>query len=271
MRGLITIGIAVTLVGCGTRESERDMDTHHGHHHGVRAHGHEESGDGAHLSVSTDPGEPVAGQPVTVRMMIHGADGTMVRRFDVSHEERVHLAIIREGLDHFAHLHPAVDAHGNLTVTHAFPAGGTYRLFADYTPAGGAHATATASLAVGGPSPVAPALIPDVPGEIATDGVRATVSAEAVEAGAPVRVAFALRSGTGEPVVLEPFMGEAGHLMFVGVDSWRYVHVHPVGADASRGTVEFEAHFAGPGLYKGWGQFRVDGRVRVVPVVLRVE
>ena len=271
MRRLITIGIAAALFGCGTRESERDMNNHHGHHDGVRAHGHEDSQHGAHLSVSTDPADPVAGHPVTLRMMVHDADGAMVRRFDVAHEEQVHLVIIREGLDHFAHLHPAPDAQGNLMVTHVFPAGGIYRLFADYTPTGGEHATATGQLTVGGPIPPAPALIPNGQGEIESDGLRATVSAAPLEVGAPARVAFALRSATGDPVLLEPYMGEAGHLMFVGVEGWRYVHVHPVGANPSGGSVEFEARFPAPGVYKGWGQFRVQGRVRVVPLVVRVE
>jgi hypothetical protein len=66
-------------------------------------------------------------------------------------------------------------------------------------------------------------------------------------------------------------MGELGHLMFVGVGTGRYVHVHPGGGDAARGAVEFEAHFPEPGLYKGWGQFKRDGRVRVVPFVVKVE
>lgn len=65
-------------------------------------------------------------------------------------------------------------------------------------------------------------------------------------------------------------MGELGHLMFVGSRSGRYVHVHPVGGDAAHGTVEFEAHFPESGLYKGWGQFKREGRVRVVPLVVEV-
>jgi hypothetical protein len=50
-----------------------------------------------------------------------------------------------------------------------------------------------------------------------------------------------------------------------------YVHVHPLGGDAGQGSVEFEARFAKSGLYKGWGQFKHDGRVRVIPFVVKVE
>jgi len=69
---------------------------------------------------------------------------------------------------------------------------------------------------------------------------------------------------------LEPYMGELGHLMFVSA-AGEYVHVHPAGGDAARDTVEFGAHFPGPGLYKGWGQFKRGGRVLVVPFVVKVE
>jgi hypothetical protein len=58
--------------------------------------------------------------------------------------------------------------------------------------------------------------------------------------------------------------------MFVSA-AGEYVHVHPVAEDAERGSVEFKAHFPEPGLYKGWGQFKQSGQVRVVPFVLKVE
>ncbi len=242
---------------------------HHGHHHGGQEHGHAPRA-GSELMVATDPAAPVAGRPVTLRLMIHAADGTMVKDFEAVHEEKVHLVVVWDGLDHFAHVHPAVDAKGNLTVTHTFPAGGRYRLFADYTPAGGGHATATGSLSVGGESPPAPALTPDAPGEVAADGLRATVSAAPLKAGSPAGVSFALRDEGGGPAGLEPYMGALGHLMFVSA-AGRYVHVHPAAGDAARGTVEFEAHFPEPGLYKGWGQFKRGGRVLVVPFVVKVE
>jgi len=37
------------------------------------------------------------------------------------------------------------------------------------------------------------------------------------------------------------------------------------------GRVGFEAHFAMPGVYKGWGQFQRSGKVHTVPFVLSIE
>jgi hypothetical protein len=64
-------------------------------------------------------------------------------------------------------------------------------------------------------------------------------------------------------------MGALGHLMFVSA-AGRYVHVHPAAGDAVQGTVEFEAHFPEPGVYKGWGQFKWSGRVRVISFALKM-
>lgn len=276
MKRLLALGTLLIALGCAPEHEEnvtnsRDHHEHeHGHHRGGQAHRHGAEAR-SELVVATDPVGPVAGRAVTLRLKIRAADGTTVRNFDVVHEEKVHLVIVRDGLDQFAHIHPAVDAKGNLTVTHTFPVGGTYRLFADYTPAGGEHATATGSLSVSGESPPAPAAVPDAPGEVEADRLRATISATPLKVGSPSRLTFALRDGGGRPAGLEPYMGELGHLMFVGAESGRYVHVHAAGGDAAGGTVEFEAHLPEPGLYKGWGQFKRDGRVRVVPFVVKVE
>ena len=77
----------VTKAGNKLKESH----DHHQHRHGAHAHEHGGPDTGAQLVVGTDPADPVAGRPVTLRLMIHGADGTMVRDFDVVHDEKVQL------------------------------------------------------------------------------------------------------------------------------------------------------------------------------------
>jgi hypothetical protein len=271
MKQLIALGILLATLGCTSQHKENDATDHtqhHEHHPGAHEHRHSSQG-GAELIVATDPADAVAGRPVTLKLMIHAADGSMVKDFEVVHEEKVHLVIVREGLDHFAHIHPTVDAKGNLTVSHTFPVGGTYKLFADYSPSGGGRATATGSVSLGGESPPAPALVANAPGEVTADGIHANITASPLNVGEPARVAFAVRDDEG-PAKLEPYMGALGHLMFVSA-AGKYVHVHPVAGDADRGTVGFDAHFPEPGLYKGWGQFKTGGQVRVVPFVVPVE
>ena len=122
MKWLLTLSILMMTIGCTSKHKENDTDSrtqhdqHHEHHSGSDQHQHGARA-GSELIVTTDPPEPVADRPVTLRLMIHAADGTMVKDFEVVHEEKVHLVVVREGLDHFAHIHPTVDANGNLTVT----------------------------------------------------------------------------------------------------------------------------------------------------------
>ena len=271
MKRIIALGVLLTTLGCNSKHKENDVNDHKNHHehHQGNHEQHHSSEAGAELIVATDPAESVAGRPVTLKLMIHAADGTIVKDFEIVHDEKVHLVIVRDGLDHFAHVHPAADARGELTVRHTFPVGGKYRLFADYSSSGGGHATATGAVFIGGESPAAPPLVADVPGEIAADSVRATIAAAPLKVHEPARVAFVVRDDEG-PAKLEPYMGALGHLMFVSA-AGNYVHVHPAAGDAEGGTVEFEAHFPESGLYKGWGQFKTRGQVRVIPFALKVE
>lgn len=197
----------------------------------------------------------------------------MVKDFDVIHEKKLHLIVVRKGLDEFAHVHPEIDDAGNITIEHVFPLGGDYFVYADHQPAGESQVTAKANLHVEGDDPEAPALAPDAPGEVSGDGLTADVTIEETGEGEARSIAFSLSDQEGMPVTdLEPYLGALGHLVVVSADSQAYVHAHPTeGQSADSGRVAFEAHFTEPGLYKGWGQFQRAGEVLTVPFVVRVE
>lgn len=121
-------------------------------------------------------------------------DGKMVSEFEKTHEKLVHLIIVREGLDHFAHLHPEVDSSGNITTDFTFPVGGRYLFFADYKSAGEAPAVARGEVYIGGDAPAAAELTPNVPGRVSGDGLTAEVLVEAGGgAGGETEISFALR------------------------------------------------------------------------------
>jgi hypothetical protein len=262
----------VMLIGCSSRP-EGSHPAGHEKPGGDDHAGHSEGHGNAMLMVQTDPASVVAGKPATLKLMIHDAGGMVVKDFDVVHEEKVHLIIVRDGLDQFAHLHPVVDGAGNLTATFIFPTGGTYRLYADHQPAGGKQTTAMAELKVAGEAPPAPPLVPDVPGRVKGDGLDAQVAIDNAKAGGPATVRFELTDAAGQPVTgLQPYMGAMGHLVVLSSDGKQYVHAHPVeGRSVSGNVVTFQAHFTKAGLYKGWGQFRWKDQVRVVPFVVKVD
>lgn len=262
----------VILIGCSSHPEGSHQAGHQkpgGDEHAGHSGGH----GNAMLMVQTDPASVAAGKPTTLKLMIHDAGGAVVKDLDVVHEQKVHLIIVRDGLDQFAHVHPAVDAAGNFTVTFTFPTGGTYRLYADHQPAGGKQATATAELKVAGEAPPAPSLMPDVPGKVKGDGLDAQVAIDSAKAGGAATVRFELTDAAGKPLTgLQPYMGAMGHLVVLSNDGKQYVHAHPAeDTPASRNVVTFQAHFTKAGLYKGWGQFRWKEQVRVVPFVVKVD
>ena len=266
MKTVMLALVPALLIGC---TSKPGGDSHAGHQKDDKG---EHGGHGtAALFATTEPSPPVAGQPTALKLMIHGAGGEMLKEFPVAHDQKVHLMVIRDGLDQFAHLHPDVDAAGNITVRHTFPAGGTYHLFADYQPVGGSAAVAATEVKVGGESPPAPPLVPNVPGTVTGDGLTARVAVDGATPGAEATVRFELTDAAGKPVTdLEPYMGATGHLVVVSADAKQYVHAHPAGGDGAKNVVSFQAHFVAAGLYKGWGQFKRAGRVHVVPFVVKV-
>lgn len=274
----ILISVAIAMAGCMSRkeapgsiqQSGSDLHSKASHSHG----GHDDHGPQGKLMVDTEPPQVQAGQPVTLHMMVHAADGTMVRDFETVHEKKLHLIIVRAGLDHFAHVHPDLDAAGNVTIRHTFPVGGTYWLYADHKPLGKEETTAVAEIRVAGDAPPTPPLTPNVPGDVTGDGLGAHVDVSNPKAGSATPITFQVKDPTGKPVTdLQPYLGAMGHLVVLSADGKEYVHAHPADgpAQAPDGLVAFDAHFSKAGTYKAWGQFQRAGQVYTVPVVLVVK
>lgn len=279
MRTALIPALAFAVIGCGQPPQQAPKPDSHTHGSGEKAdHAHGGDGHGAHkialgtIEVQNRDGLK-AGVPARLRLTIPGAKGVPIRDFAVSHDAKIHLILIRHGLDQFAHLHPSVDqATGVLSADFTFPTGGVYHLFADYQETGQPAKAATARVEVEGDTPLAPSLTPNVPGLQKGDGIAAKVSVSGAKAGAEATVLFEVVEGEKPVLDLEPYMGAMGHLVVVSADAKTYVHAHPAeGQTGAKNTVAFGATFPQAGLYKGWGQFKRGGQVRVIPFVVRVE
>jgi len=224
------------------------------------------------LMVRTEPAAIKAGEPIKLNLMIHDSTGAMIKDFETVHEMKVHLIIVRDGLDRFAHIHPEIDRDGNITATFTFPTAGKYRLYADHKPAGKDPAVAIAEVNVAGTPPASPELVPNAPGRVKGDELGADITIEKAKAGETTRIAFALFDAAGKPIAdLQPYLGAMGHLVVLSADGQQYVHSHPLETQSSGSTVAFEAHFPYPGIYKGWGQFRRSNTAYNIPFVVKVE
>lgn len=194
------------------------------------------------------------------------ADGVPVTDFDVEHERRMHLIVVRRDLTGYRHLHPRLDASGRWSVRLRLPAAGVYRAYADFS-VGGAPTTLGTDLFV--PGAFRPVPLPAAAPVDAVDGYRAELAADHVAAGASARLDYALSRG-GRPLEdVEPYLGAGGHLVALREGDLAFLHVHPEESGAP-GAISFAATPPSPGRYRLFLQFMHDGRVRTVAHTLEV-
>ena len=203
--------------------------------------------------VVADP-ELRPGRRERVEFTIVDASGAPVRDFDVAHEQRMHLIVVRRDLTGFQHLHPTQAADGSWTAPVTLPDAGSYRVFADFTRAGEAH-TLASDLRVDGSAELAP--LPDPATTAVSDGgYDVRLAAGAARAGEEARLRFTI-TRDGAPVRTEPYLGAGGHLVVLREGDLGFLHVHPSG-DA----VEFAATCPSPGRSRLFLQFKHEGRVQ---------
>lgn len=222
-----------------------------------------------HMTLTSAPEVVEAGQQVEITVQLTDAYGAPVTAFEVVRGKKLHLTIVREGLDKFTHTFPEPGPLGTMVTGMTFPEGGTYFFHADFTPRDGSPVTLMAELHVEGGGSFAPPLDPYVPGMVQTSEMLADVG---IEPGLVTdRISFTLMDLNEEPVTdLENFLGARGHFIALSADGRQYVHGEPATGDKPNQVV-FEVRFPGPGIYKGWGEFKRAGAVLVVPVVMQID
>jgi hypothetical protein len=190
----------------------------------------------------------VAGRAEAYVFRILGADGSVVRDYDVEHERRLHLIVVgRSPNTRFLHVHPRQRADGAWTVRLTLPTNGAYRVFADFT-TGGERRTLGIDLAGrGGPD------------RAATPVSRFEVALE--HRGERLEFRPTL---VGNPVELQRYLGAAGHLVVLREGDLAYIHAH-----ADEDELAFDVPFPSSGRYRLYLQFKVGGKVETVAKVVQ--
>jgi hypothetical protein len=204
---------------------------------------------------------PGTTEPFSFR--ITGPDGAPVTGFDVEHDKRMHLVIVRRDTTGFAHKHPQMAADGTWSVPLTLPAAGSYRAFADFTPTGSEGITLGVDL-------VAPGAFEPVnhaPSRAAQlDGYTVELTGDLVPGrGSPVTLTV---SKDGAPVTdLQPYLAAYGHLVALREGDLAYLHVHPEGSPGDGRTpagprIQFVAGVPTEGTYRLFLDFQHNGVVR---------
>jgi hypothetical protein len=185
------------------------------------------------------------GRATELTFAVKGKNGP-VKDFEVTHEKRMHLIVVRRDGRGFQHLHPALGADGTWRTSITLPDAGAYRVYADFSRGGEAH-TLAADVTVDGDAdyqPFPPPSTTDV-----TDGYRVVLKPDGHA------LDFAITKD-GKPVKTEPYLGAGGHLVALREGDLAFLHVHPDGDGPT-----FEADLDPTSRYHLYLQFKHGGRV----------
>lgn len=258
-----------------------------------------------HVEYSSEPEQAQAGQPTTLTFTVRDQLGSVVKDLQIVHEKPMHLLIVSTDLAEFYHVHPEQSPDGSYKVTHTFPNGGDYKLYADFTPKDSAQVVEQIDIKVAGQERAKVALLPDTTFERTVEGLKVVMKSSAeIKAGQELTLDFqAFDAASSKPATdLQKYLGEMAHFVIISEDLKDFVHAHPMAkgekmdgmkmddkesadhADSGHehatieGTVtkpsasEVSAHTAFPraGLYKLWAQFQRGGKVISVPFIVNV-
>lgn len=253
------------------------------------------------VDYSSEPGQIQSGQSAMLVFTVKDDRGAIVKDLQTVHEKLMHLLIVSKDLAEFYHLHPEQQTDGSFRVSHVFPNGGAYKLYADFTPKESAQVVEQVDISVSGAERSSVPLQPDEKFEKTVDNLRVVMKPSAeLRAGQELTLDFqAFDAASGKPATdLQNYLGELAHFVIISEDMKDFVHAHPMGKgermddmrmdgdehpsgghdhSTMEGTTkpsasEVAAHtmFPRSGLYKVWAQFQRNNKVISVAFIVRV-
>jgi len=183
-------------------------------------------------------------RPTELRFSVNGKSGP-ISDYEVTHEQRMHLILVRRDGKGFQHLHPRFD-HGTWRTTVTLPDPGAYRVYADFARQGEPH-TLAADLTVDGDATYQPFPRPST--SATTDGYQVDLKPD----GGTLNFEI---TKDGRKVATEPYLGAGGHLVALREGDLAFLHVHPDGDGPS-----FEADLDPASHYHLYLQFKHAGVV----------
>ncbi|MFD2330126.1 hypothetical protein ACFSR7_12815 [Cohnella sp. GCM10020058] len=248
-----------------------EMD--HGSGHGGHGSNAKPTAENLQASFAFPAGAAKANEETELTIQVKDKDGNPVNQYDVNHEKWLHLIIVNHDLSFFSHIHPEFKGDGTFTVNTSFPAGGEYKVFADFIPTGGANTTLSEWVKVEGEEGTHTAIVADANLVKEVDGKKIELSMSAAKPKEDVTLIFNIRDAKTKKGIndLQPYLGAVGHVVILSEDAKQYLHVHPIDEKATGPEAKFATSFPQSGTFKIWGQFQHNGEVFTVPFVVNVK
>jgi hypothetical protein len=260
---LISLSFLVLWInGCGGQD-----------HSGMHMHSHEdvEGYESIQAEFTYGQSEVNSREDEEITITILDDQGDPIQDFDIAHEKLMHFIIVSKDLSYFDHIHPEYQGEGVFKVTTQFPAGGEYKLFADFIPKGQKQTIVNEKITVKGESVVTPLQVEtNLTKEV--DGKEVTLIMDHMMSGMDLELTFNLKDAeTKEPIKdIQPYLGAVGHVIIISEDTENYLHVHPMEEEATGPDAKFMTNFPESGIYKIWGQFQHDGKILTVPFTVKI-
>jgi hypothetical protein len=222
--------------------------------------------------------------------------GPPIRAYGTDMTKLMHLVAISDDFRQFVHEHPSFNrktgvfrqtltvdpAHGYIVYIDSLPKNVGQQVFRFTIPPSAQPAATIQPLPPSTPSPTTTTV-----GPYTVKLAKTTLSAQTAQ-----QIPLDIMKGASAATDIQPYLGAAGHAVFVNTATLEYVHVHPMVRGSSSGSVkmgsgsmEMDEHQSGPaagphlmmnvpalpvGTYKLWFQFRGAGSLRVAPFTLAV-
>jgi hypothetical protein len=218
------------------------------------------------------PRQIPAGREVTLEFRIlDPKTAKPVTHFEIVHEKLFHLFLVSQDLEYFSHQHPQLGADGWFRLRTVLPKAGTYRMLADFDPAGGTPQLAPKTISTAGYTASLEASIPHPSADLSPKkgaNLEVTLATEPARpiAGMKTLLFFHLKPADG----IERYIGAWSHMLAVSRDLIDTIHTHPFIADGGP-QMQFDVFFPRATTYRIWVQFQRQGVVNTVAFTLPVE
>lgn len=220
-----------------------------------------------------------AQSPATLHFAIQDQTGKVLKNFDIVHEKKLHLIVVRKDRTNFQHVHPTLDQSSGMFMLQgfSFPTDGQYRVFADFTPSNAQKgqdgmklsATPYKDVSAGDVSKYSPQPIggdkttSDVAGFntnlmlLSDDSAGATYTT-----GVPLLLGVNINKDGAPYKNLQTYLGALGHMVVLG-PNLEYIHAHAMSEDVAtqNGLVAFQVTLPDPGQYKLYLQTQANNQV----------
>ncbi|GGT42383.1 hypothetical protein [Streptomyces chromofuscus] len=216
-----------------------------------------------------------AGKTEELSFAIRDREGRPVTSYRREHGKELHLILASRDLVTYRHLHPTRAADGTWHTPVTLPAAGSYRIFADFTPAteSATNLTLGTDLAAAGTDKAT--ALPEPAAATTVDGYTVTLNGE-LRPGKATELTLTV-DRAGQPVTdLEPYLGAYGHLVALRSGDLAYLHVHPNGEPGDGTTksgpgISFTAAAPSAGTYRLFLDFQHNGTVRTAAFTVQTD